>query len=262
MKQLGRIREVQIKAMNCMALVTAVIILLVASVPLHASTMDDRIELSAKQSYVFKTYLQGDDIKIQSKDGAVTLTGTVSENSHKSLAQDTVASLPGVMSVDNRLEVKGAPPTANSDAWLRDKVKVTLLFHRSVNVGTTNVDVKDGIVTLRGDAASQTQKDLTTEYAKDVEGVKDVNNQMTVTKTPEKTRTVGEIIDDASITAQVKLTLLYHRSTSAINTKVETKSGVVTLYGKARNAAELSLATKLANDVAGVKDVNNRMTIE
>ncbi len=38
------------------------------------------------------------------------------------------------------------------------------------------------------------------------------------------------------------MTLLYHRSTSAINTKVETKRGVVTLYGKASNAAEKDLA--------------------
>ena len=248
--------------MYCVVLIVAVITLLVTSVPVHASKMDSRIELSAKQSYVFKTYLQGDDIKIESRDGAVTLTGIVSEEFHKSLAQETVAGLPGVESVDNRLEVKGEPPTANSDAWLRDKVKVTLLFHRSVSAGTTEVDVKDGIVTLRGDAASQAQKELTTEYAKDVEGVKDVNNEMTVTKTPKKTRTAGEKIDDASITAQVKMTLLYHRSTSALNTKVRTKRGVVTLYGKAGNAAELNLAAKLANDVNGVKGVKNRMTIE
>jgi osmotically-inducible protein OsmY len=244
------------------ALMVAAVVLLAISVPVHASTMDDRIESTARKSYVFKTYLQADDIKIQSRDGVVTLTGIVSEESHKSLAQETVAGLPGVKSVDNRLEVKGAPPTANSDEWLRDKVKVTLLFHRSVSGFKTEVNVKDGIVTLQGEATSQAQKDLTTEYAKDVEGVKDVNNEMTVTETSKKTRTVGEKIDDASITAQVKMTLLYHRSTSALNTKVETKRGVVTLSGKASNAAELDLATKLANDVNGVKVVKNRMTIE
>ena len=195
-------------------------------------------------------------------DGVVTLTGTVSEEFHKSLTRETMEGLPGVKSVDNRLEVKGELPTANSDAWIRDKVKVTLMFHRSVSVRTTEVDVKDGIVTLRGDAASHAQKELTTEYAKDVEGIKGVNNEITVTKTSKKTRTVGEKIDDASITAQVKTTLLYHRSTSALNTKVETKRGVVTLYGKARNTAELDLATKLANDVYGVKSVKNRMTVE
>jgi osmotically-inducible protein OsmY len=239
----------------------AIVALLMTSVVVRASEMDDRITSSAQKSYVFKTYLKGDDIKIQSMDGVVTLTGTVSEEYHKSLAQETVAGLPGVKSVDNRLEIKGAPPTANSDAWLRDKVKVTLLFHRSVSASTTEVDVKDGIVTLRGDAASQAQKELTTEYAKDVEGVKGVNNEMTVTNTLKKKRTVGEKIDDASITAQVKMTLLYHRSTSALKTKVETNSGVVTLYGKASNVAELDLATKLANDVNGVKGVKNLMTI-
>jgi len=103
---------------------------------------------------------------------------------------------------------------------------------------------------------------LTTEYAKDVEGVKEVHNEMSVAKTPRKERTVGEKIDDASITAQVKMTLLSHHSTSAINTKVETKRGKVTLYGKARNAAEMNLATKLASDVNGVTAVKNRMVIE
>jgi hyperosmotically inducible protein len=251
-----------VKAKYCISIMVAAVALLALSVPVHASKMDSRIELAAKQSYVFKTYLQGDDIKIQSRDGAVTLTGIVAENFHKSLAQETVADMPGVVSVDNRLEVKGTPPTANSDAWLREKVKVTLLFHRSVSAGATEVYVKDGIVTLQGDAASLAQKELTTEYAKDVEGVIDVNNEMTVTKTSEKERTVGEKIDDASITAQVKLTLLYHRSTSALNTTVTTKKGVVTLGGKASNAAEVSLATKFANDINGVKGVENRMTIE
>ncbi len=252
----------KIKAVYYAALMAAVVALLVASMPVCASTIDDRIELSAIKSYVFKTYLKDDDIKIESKDGDVTLTGIVVNEFHKSLAQETMSGLPGVESVDNRLELKGAPPTANSDAWLTEKVKITLLFHRSVSAGNTDVDVKDGIVTLRGPATSRAQKELTTEYAKDVDGVKDVNNEMTVIKAPKKPQTVVEKIDDASITAQVKMTLLFHRSTSALNTMVETKRGVVTLHGKARNEDEWNLAIKLANDVNGVKGVKNRMTME
>jgi len=41
-----------------------------------------------------------------------------------------------------------------------------------------------------------------------------------------------------------KRTLLYHRSTSALNTSVKTKNGVVTLTGRAKNASEKDLATK------------------
>jgi osmotically-inducible protein OsmY len=231
---------------------------------------DDRIESSAKQSYVFKTYLKGDDIKIQSRDGVVTLTGNVSEESHKSLAQETVSSLPGVKSVDNKLEIKGEVPAAYTDAWLITKVKSTLLFHRNVNATATEIFAKDGTVTLRGEATSKAQKDLTTEYAKDVEGVKNVKNEMTVLtaeKKPgkktigEKVDAISESIDDASITALVKMTLLYHRSTSALKTTVETKEGVVTLGGKAKNAAEKDLATKLVSDVHGVKKVINNMTV-
>jgi hyperosmotically inducible protein len=250
------------KAMYSISLMVAAFAMLAISMPVHASKMDSRIESSAKQSYVFKTYLQADDIKIQSMDGVVTLTGTVSEESHKSLAQDTVAGLPGVKSVDSRLEVKGDRPAENSDAWVMMKVKTTLLFHRSVNGIKTEVkEVKNGIVTLTGEATSQAQKDLTTEYAKDVEGVKEVKNEMTVAVVKTKKKVVQNI-DDASITAQVKAMLLYHRSTSALNTSVTTKKGVVTLSGNAGSATELDLATKLANDVNGVKGVKNRMTIK
>jgi hyperosmotically inducible protein len=253
----------KMKVMYSMTLMVAVVTLLVTSLSVQASTMDDSIELSAKKSYVFITFLQGDDIKIHSRDGVVSLTGTVSQESHKSLAQETVAGLPGVKSVDNRLELKGVPPTPSSDAWVRNKVKATLLFHPSVSAGNTEVDFKDGIVTLRGNATSQAQKDLTTEYAKDVEGVKDVKNEMTVSQaSKEAPRTTGERIDDASITAQVKMALLFHRSTSALNTTVETMLGVVTVGGKAKNAAEKDLVTKLANDVAGVSSVKNQMVIE
>lgn len=242
-------------------MMVAAVALLALSLPVQASKTDDRIESTAKKSYVFKTFLKGDEIKIQSKEGAVTLTGTVADNHHKSLAQETVASLPGVKSVDNRLEIKGTPPAENSDAWIMTKVKATLLYHRSVSGFNTEVNVKDGIVTLQGEAPSQAQKDLTTEYAKDIDGVKSVNNEMTVAKTAKKTQTTGEKIDDASITAQVKMTLLYHRSTSALNTSVATKRGVVTLTGKAKNAAEKDLATKYAGDVNGVKSVKNQMTL-
>ena len=250
------------KAIYSISLMVTAVALLAISMPVHASKMDDRIESTAKKSYVFKTYLKDDAIKIQSRDGAVTLTGTVSEESHKSLARETVAGLPGVKSVDNRLEVKGERPAENSDAWLMMKVKTTLLFHRSVSGIKTEVNVKDGIVTFQGEATSQAQKDLTTEYAKDVDGVKDVKNEMTVAKTSKKGLTVGQKMDDASITAQVKMTLLYHRSTSALTTSVTTKKGVVTLGGKAKNATEKDLATKLVNDVNGVKSVKNLMTIE
>jgi osmotically-inducible protein OsmY len=245
-----------------LALMIAASTLLVTSASVRASETDDRIESSAKKSYVFKTYLKDDAIKTESINGAVILTGTVADSSHKSLAENTVESLPGVKSVDNQLKIKGESPAEHSDGWLGFKVKTALLFHRNVRATKTDVNVKDGIVILSGEASSLAQKELTAEYAKDVEGVKEVKNEMTIAKTPAKPdETMGEKIDDASITAQVKSTLMSHRSTSALKTKVVTTDGVVTVSGIAKNDAEKTLVTKLVTDINGVISVINNMTI-
>jgi hyperosmotically inducible periplasmic protein len=103
---------------------------------------------------------------------------------------------------------------------------------------------------------------LTTEYAQDVDNVKSVDNEMTVAATaPKATETIGEKIDDASITAQVKSTLMNHRSTGAMKTKVSTTDGVVTLTGVAKNDAEKALVTKLVTDIDGVSAVTSNMTV-
>src|ERR1051325_2478770 len=171
---------------------------------LRASDTDDRIESSAKKTYVFRTYLKDDHIKVHAKDGVVTLTGTVTDESHKALAEDTVKGLPGVNRIDNQIEVKGQKPAAMSDDWISAKVKAALLFHRSVSA-KTQVYVKDAVVTLKGAASSKAEKDLATQYAKDIEGVKDVANEMTVVASGPPDQTMGEKIDDASFTAQVTM---------------------------------------------------------
>jgi hyperosmotically inducible periplasmic protein len=252
----------KMKPLYPLTLLAAMGTLLATGVCLRASGMDDRIESSVGNTHVFKTYLKDDAIKIKSIDGAVTLTGTVAETSHKSLAQDTVEGLPGVKSVDNELTVNGESPAEYSDGWLSLKVKTALLFHRNVSAIGTEVSVEDGTVILRGKASSVAQKKLTGEYARDIEGVKAVRNEMMLTTTPMKPeQSIGEKIDDASITAQIKISLFTHRSTSALKTGIETTNGVVTVSGIAGNIAEKSLVTRLVTDIDGVNSVINNMTI-
>jgi hyperosmotically inducible protein len=248
------------KASHTLALITASAVL-ATSTPLGASETDDRIESSFSKSYTYKIYLKDDAIKTECRNGVVTLTGQVNEESHKYLAQEAVAGLPGVQKVDNRLEVK-LEGTDKSDTWIRAKVRSVLALHRNVSGSGTQVDIRDGVITLRGAATSEAQKDLATEYAEDVNGVLRVTNVMTVAKIPAKAdRPVPETVDDASITAQVKVALQLHHSTSSVNTKVGTSDGVVTVSGMAKNAAEKTLVTKRATDIIGVKSVVNHMTI-
>src|SRR5271154_1162451 len=253
---------IKMKSAHTLALMATVSTMLITSAPVRAADTDSRIEASAAKSYTFKTYLKDDSIKVESKDGVVTLTGTVADASHKSMAENTVASLPGVTSVDDQLKISGEQPAEHSDMWITTKVKTALLFHRNVSATGTTVYTKDGIVTLQGEASSMAQKELTTEYAKDIDNVKSVNNEMTIAATPATSdATIGDKIDDASITAEVKSSLMSHSGTSAIHTGVSTTDGVVTLSGIAKNDAEKSLVTKLATDINGVTSVINNMTI-
>ena len=236
--------------------------LLAATLPVAlfaSSSTDSKIEDAARASYNYRTVLEG-RVSVRANDGVVTLTGTVRDRDDSALAEDTVKNLPGVVSVDNEIAVKSEVPE-HSDAWIAMKVRGELLVKANVSATATKVDVKDGVVTLSGTADNLAQKELTEVYAKDIDNVKSVKNDIVVVA-PAPGSTVGETIDDASITSQVKYALLSHRATSAIATKVITEDAVVSITGVASSDAEKDLVTKLAQDTRGVKSVVNDMTVK
>jgi osmotically-inducible protein OsmY len=242
---------------------TRIALLIAATLPLAAfasSSIDNKIETTANGSYNYRTVLDG-RVTAKVNDGVVTLTGTVRDKSDKSLAEDTVAGIPGVLSVENQIEVKSEVPE-HSDAWIAFKIRSELLVKANVSAENTKVDVKDGNVILTGSAENSAQKDLTGIYAKEIENVKTVENDIVVVAPAPDSNTVGEVIDDASITSQVKLTLLDHGSTSALATKVTTENAVVNISGVATSEAQKALVTKLAQDTRGVKSVVNDMTVK
>ena len=227
---------------------------------------DRKIEDAAASSYNFRTVLEK-QVNVKAEDGIVTLTGTVLDREQKALAEDTVRGLPGVTDVRNQLDV-ASPGPERSDGWIALKIRSVLLLRSNVSATNTDVSVHEGNVTLTGKAENNAQKELTGTYAREVDGVKSVKNNMTVEPRAVAEagapgdRTLGEKIDDSSITAQVKYALLTHRSTSALKTNVETKNGVVIIHGTASSDAEKDLVSKLAGSVRGVSSVENGMTVQ
>ncbi|MFY9926318.1 MAG: BON domain-containing protein [Opitutaceae bacterium] len=241
---------------------TRIALLLAATLPVAlfaSSSTDSKIEDAAKASYNYRTVLEG-RVDVKATDGVVTLTGTVQDKDDRALAEDTVDNLPGVVSVNNEIVVKSDIPE-HSDAWIALKIRGELLVKANVSATTTKVDVKDGVVTLTGTATSDAQRDLTEIYAKEIDNVKSVSNKIVV-EVPAPGSTVGEVVDDASITSQVKFTLLSHSATSALATKVVTENAVVNISGVATSDAQKDLVTKLAQDTRGVKSVVNDMTVK
>jgi hyperosmotically inducible protein len=241
---------------------SALLLLLAAPLAVFASSATDRkIEEAAKASYNYRTVLEN-HVTVKATDGVVTLTGVVQDNDDKALAADTVENLPGVTSVKNELTVKGAYPE-KSDGWMALKIRGRLLVKGNVSAASTTVAVKDGVATLGGTADNAAQRELTEVYAKDIDGVKGVVNNIMIkdAPAPDAKPTLGDKMDDASITSQVKFALLSHKSTSALKTKVTTNDCAVVITGVASSDAEKSLVTKLAKDVRGVTTVTNDMTV-
>ncbi|MCK7593238.1 BON domain-containing protein [Pseudomarimonas salicorniae] len=74
-------------------------------------------------------------------------------------------------------------------------------------------------------------------------------------------RTVGTVIDDATITASVKTKLLEDERTEGFDINVDTRNGVVTLRGGADSLADKSAAETLARSVDGVTGVTNLIVV-
>jgi hyperosmotically inducible periplasmic protein len=74
-------------------------------------------------------------------------------------------------------------------------------------------------------------------------------------------KTVGETIDDATITARVKTALLNDPQVGGLKIDVDTTKGVVTMSGIVKSQAEEQRAVQLARQVDGVKDVKSTLQV-
>ncbi len=236
--------------------------LCLVALPIHSAEADAGIASEIAKTYVYSVYLKEDAVKVEVLDGTVVLTGQVSEASHSYVAQEAAAGVDGVAKVDNRLVVK-FEGSEKSDTWIRAKVRSVLELHRNVSDSTTQVDVKDGVITLRGEAMNEVQRDLATAYAGDVKEVVRVINLMTFSPQAAATpRPAESRMDDVSVTALVRSALANHRSTSTLRTRVQVREGEVSIAGIARSAAEKSRVSQLVADLRGVTSVKNMMVIE
>jgi len=74
-------------------------------------------------------------------------------------------------------------------------------------------------------------------------------------------KTVGEMIDDASITASVKAALLQDDRTEGFDINVDTSEGSVRLRGGADSDEASRAASEIANNVSGVRAVRNELVV-
>ncbi len=170
---------------------------------------DEWIALKVRSSLLYHRNVSLMDSDVNVVNGNVTLTGTAASSAEKSLAGEYAADIKGVKNVDNRIvvvsdaEKKMAKSERKADkerdhahdragvhhremsdkiddASITAQVKGSLAVSRSASAIRTEVTTREGVVTLRGEAKNTAEKELAGRIAKDIRGVRDVNNEIVV----------------------------------------------------------------------------------
>jgi osmotically-inducible protein OsmY len=183
-------------------------------------------------------------IDVSTREGIVTLSGTVDHLLAKDRAVTIAKSTKGVRAVVDRMTVK---PVERADAEVLKDVETALAVDPAADSYEIKTTVKDGTVTLSGTVESWQEKQLAATVAKGVRGVKEIKNDLSITHKANRT--------DAEIKADVERRLETDVMVDHLLVDVAVDNGTVTLTGTVGSAAEKTRAESDAW-VTGTKEVN------
>lgn len=181
-----------------------------------------------------------------------------------------------------------------ADAEITASVKAKLMTDENVAARRIDIETENGIVTLRGKVATQSEADRALALAKSADGVRQVHSYLKTDtadadledkesdlkdKTAELgdkaedviedagetietgVKEAGEVGSDAAITAQIKWKLAKDKLVQAADIDVDTKDRRVTLTGTVASKEEAQRALQIAKSVEDVAAVDSNLKI-
>lgn len=260
-------------------LVTAATLALGSSVAMAAPgkpLSDEWVAGRVEGALSYNTYLDSSDLSVDIDEGEATLTGTVSSDTERELAQQITSGIDGVSSVDNRIKVDPeVAPRARpewvqriTDATTTAAVKTRLFANKNMHGKDIQVTTKDGVVALTGTVISLDQKEDATKIAFNTRDVRDVKNSLKIAdanslseKMNNASVNVSREVSDSWITSKIRSSLLFSSDFPGSDVSVKTNKGTVTLEGFARTNAQRAEIEKMVNDFVGVRVVENRLSL-
>jgi hyperosmotically inducible protein len=257
--------------------------------PAAAEASDTWTTAKAKIALMTAEDVGGYAINVDTYDSVVTLHGTVASSNEKSRAAEIAKSVKGVKEVRNLLQV--VPEVDQKAAQVEDsklKESVSTVLERDAALDDSSIEiasVNNGVVLLSGKATTISDHLRALEDARAVEGVKRVASEI---QSPDKlsdaelwygdkpqastsaakgstakgsAAKAEESSSDAWTTAAVKLKLLSSREVPGLDINVDTRQGVVTLFGSVPAESTKQLAEKLASETSGARVVKNQIQV-
>lgn len=258
---------------------------------------DGWLSTKIQSKFVADRDIKATDISVSSRDGVVTLKGRVLNEPMRTLAVAIAKNTGGVKEVVDQLAVTVAapvaPPTAqippapgavattgtvdrvsragSDDGRITSSIQANYFLDDKVKARQINVDTTNGVVTLTGQVGSESERAEALLLARTTEGVRRVEDSLTVTAEQPPSATppaaappppaTAQGNDDASMTTRIQSKLSSDARVKGARIDVTAKGGVVLLEGMVPTAAAKQRALGLAREAAGVTQVIDRLRI-
>jgi hyperosmotically inducible protein len=259
--------------------VLAVVVAVALAAPVGAATPDAWITTKTKLSLLTTEGVSGTAIHVDTILGKVTLHGKVRSAEEKEKAESIARKIDGVLEVRNLLQV--VTPERKKAVQLSDdalKLRVEKELQGDASLKESSISVKSvnkGVVLLTGTAKTLSAHLRAVETVAWVPGVERVASEIKspdtladaeiwrdpTPKRSSKEYGVWQTATDIWITSATKMLLLTDSRTPALDINVETRGGVVTLFGIVHSQQAKAAATEDARKVSGVKRVVNDLQV-
>jgi osmotically-inducible protein OsmY len=263
---------------------------------------DPMITARVQAKYFASPDVKAHRIDVDTKDGVVSLEGTVDASAQREAAGEIARGVEGVTRVENKLLVRGdhdAPRhhtqdralpgrDARTPAWITAKIQSQYYLNPELKPWRIDVDTSSaGVVTLSGAVDSDRDRTEAVRIARATEGVATVSdnlrvqpgtvgttggaNDTTAVKDAgrevgddarDTTRAAADAVDDSWITVKIQSKYFLDDEVRARNIDVDTKDGQVTLKGSVASEGERQQALSIARSTDGVTMVHDNLVVD
>ena len=199
----------------------------------------------------FEPSLDAGNIGIAAKDGIITLTGHVTSYAEKMAAERAARRVKGVHGIAQEIEIRYPSDKKVNDDEIARRVANIIAWDTTLPEGKLNVKVEKGWVTLSGEVPWHFQRVASEAGVRKISGVTGITNLITIKPRVQATDVKIKIEDALKRSAEVEAKAI----------RVTVTDASVRLEGKVNDWREREIVEKAAWSVAGVLNVDDRLTV-
>ena len=150
------------------------------------TTIDDGVlTAKVKSTLISDPDIKSFDLQVETRKGVVQISGFVDNSAQVDRALQVTRSVAGVVSVENKMSIKSGVTSVGGkidDSIITTRIKSALLTDSTVKSSDIGVLTREGDVQLSGFVNSEAQIQRALAIARSTDGVKAVENRMSIKK--------------------------------------------------------------------------------